>query len=301
MIDIYPKVAMAGVDMVISKSNSNNSLPRANFIRDSLCCPDCGAKLGETACASCGRPVVRKGKQIQFVNVQIKTTDAKFQANTQNRSSLTGNIFHFGQSVVSSEFQPINHLKRFLAAADGFGVELGSGSRRLGQRLINIDLFPSPEVDVVADIMHVPLIGECVDYVILDSVIEHVPDPVAVISEAHRILKPGGKLFINCPFMLPYHGYPAHYQNFTRDGLTHLLRNFRSTTVRPTFGPMSALINMTAETFAVMVGGERGFAYVVTKGLVLLPIFWLKYFDAIFIRLKRSHRISGMLCALAKK
>ncbi|MBB4639748.1 class I SAM-dependent methyltransferase [Rhizorhapis suberifaciens] len=245
--------------------------------------------------------MVRKGGQIQFVNVPVETVDAKFQASTQNRSSVTGTIFHFGQFVISSEFQPVNHLKRFLASTDGVVIELGSGSRRLGPEVINVDLFPSPEVDIVADIMRVPLRDACVDYVILDSVIEHVPDPIAVIAEAYRILKPGGKLFVNCPFLLPYHGYPAHYQNFTRDGLSHLLRNFRGVRVRPTFGPMTALINMTAETFAVLIGGERGLGYVTAKGLILLPIFWLKYLDAIFIRMKRSHRISGMLCALAEK
>ncbi|MGH7009604.1 MAG: class I SAM-dependent methyltransferase, partial [Caulobacteraceae bacterium] len=99
------------------------------------------------------------------------------------------------------------------------------------------------------------------DIVILDSVVEHVPEPRLVISEARRILKPDGLIFINCPFMIPYHGYPKHYQNFTRDGLEHLLADFRDLVISPTFGPMTAWVNMTAETFAVIIGGERGLPY----------------------------------------
>ncbi|HTI67145.1 MAG TPA: class I SAM-dependent methyltransferase [Caulobacteraceae bacterium] len=227
------------------------------------------------------------------------STDAKFQSETQNGTTFTGRLFNLGKSIVSSEFQPHDHLKSFLASAQGLTVELGSGSRRLRPGIVTVDLFASPNVDIVADIVETPLLDASIDNVILDSVIEHVPDPTAVVAEVRRILKPGGQIFINCPFMLPYHGYPKHYQNFTRDGLEHLLRDFSQARVRPAFGPMTAWTNMTAETFAVMVGGERGLAYVLAKGVAMLPIFWLKYLDALFVRAERSHRIAGMLCATA--
>ncbi len=35
----------------------------------------------------------------------------------------------------------------------------------------------------------------------------------------HRMLKPGGKVFIDWPFLQPVHGYPSHYFNATRQGL----------------------------------------------------------------------------------
>ena len=133
-------------------------------------------------------------------------------------------------------------------------VELGSGARRLRKGIINIDLFPFPNVDIAADISAGPLRSEIADCVILDSVLEHVADPSAVVREAHRILKPSGRLFINCPFMLPYHGYPNHFQNFTRDGLNHLLRDFQSCHVQTTFGPMTAWVNLTAEELRGIAG-----------------------------------------------
>ena len=174
-------------------------------------------------------------------------------------------------------------------------------SHWLRKGIINVDLFPFSNVDIAADISAVPLRSEIADCVILDSVIEHVADPSAVVREAHRILKPNGRLLINCPFMLPYHGYPKHFQNFTRDGLKHLLRDFSSCEVLTTFGPVTAWVNMTAESFAVLFAGERGTGYLAVKAIVMLLIFWLKYLDAIFGRMERSHRIAGMLCAIAVK
>lgn len=234
---------------------------------------------------------------------QAATSDAAFQAETFTGSTLRGKLFQLGKRVLSSEFQRSNHLNKTLALYPETSVivELGSGSRRLRKGITNVDLFDFPNVDIVADITSVPLSSDFADLVILDSVIEHVCDPVAVVQEARRILKPGGRLFINCPFMLPYHGYPNHFQNFTKDGLEHLLRDFSSCEVRTTFGPMTAWVNMTAETFAVIVAGERGTGYIAAKAFALLPIFWLKYLDAIFSGMERSHRIAGMLCAVSVK
>jgi SAM-dependent methyltransferase len=262
-----------------------------------ICCPSCHGELGDSSCLRCGQPFTRANGQIRFVDPKVDTADATFHAETHNSSSFRGRLFNAGRAIISSEFQPRDHLKQFLKTASGVIVELGSGSRRLRKDVVNIDLFPSPNVDIVADIAHVPLKSACVDHTILDSVIEHVPDPASVVAEARRILKPGGRVFINVPFMLPYHGYPGHYQNFARDGLQHLLREFRNVDVRPTFGPMTAWVNMTAETFAVLAAGERGTGYVVAKGAALLPIFWLKYLDWFFVGKDRAHRLAGLLCA----
>ena len=276
---------------------------RKQSIAALVCCPSCNGELKGESCTVCHRQFVRSGDQWRFADAPIDSVDASFQAETFTGSTLRGRLFAAGKRIISSEYQWRNHLNRFLAQyhSDGVIVELGSGSRRLRNNIINIDLFPFPNVDIAADITKVPLKCEIADSVILDSVIEHVADPAAVVREAYRILKPKGRLFINCPFMLPYHGYPGHYQNFTRDGLKHLLRDFSSCEVLTTFGPATAWVNMTAESFAVLVAGERGTGYMAAKALALLPIFWLKYLDAIFGRMTRSHRIASMLCAIGTK
>ena len=38
-----------------------------------------------------------------------------------------------------------------------------------------------------------------VDAVVLDWVVEHLPDPVATFTDIHRVLRPGGRLFVRTP------------------------------------------------------------------------------------------------------
>jgi SAM-dependent methyltransferase len=60
------------------------------------------------------------------------------------------------------------------------------------------------------------------DCVVLTQVLEHVPDPLAVVKEIGRVLKPGGKLLLSVPLNTPLHGEPWHFFNFTHYGIAQL-------------------------------------------------------------------------------
>lgn len=42
-------------------------------------------------------------------------------------------------------------------------------------------------------------IKKCFDLIVLNDVLEHVPQPVELLTNLKKLLKPGGKLFIRCP------------------------------------------------------------------------------------------------------
>jgi 2-polyprenyl-6-hydroxyphenyl methylase/3-demethylubiquinone-9 3-methyltransferase len=48
-----------------------------------------------------------------------------------------------------------------------------------------------------ADVAHAPLASGCADLVLLADVLEHVDDPCSALAEAERLLKSGGRLYVN--------------------------------------------------------------------------------------------------------
>ncbi|MEI6478401.1 MAG: class I SAM-dependent methyltransferase [bacterium] len=62
----------------------------------------------------------------------------------------------------------------------------------------------------------IPLKDNSVDGILSTSVVEHLQRPADFIVEAFRVLKPGGKLFINVPFVNVEHEIPYDYNRPTR-------------------------------------------------------------------------------------
>lgn len=280
---------------------------RRHLLEAIIGCPLCHADLiwqaEELDCPSCGVSYPVLDGKPDFAHNADKSGDADFQDDLMRNRSLTARMFNLGQKVINSEYTPRDHLKEFLASTrpGDVVVELGSGNRRLRDDIINIDLFRFPNADIASDISYTPLKDESVDCAILDSVLEHVPEPRQVIGEVQRILKPGGRVIVVTPFVFPYHGYPRHYANFSPDGLQYLLRDFSDCQVEMNIGPTSAIINMMSEYWAVALGGNSRFAYTAVKGASLLPIFLFKYVDRFWKGSARGARIASHLCAVATK
>jgi SAM-dependent methyltransferase len=72
---------------------------------------------------------------------------------------------------------------------------------------------------------------ESYDAVVLDNILEHVPDPFKAVAELRRILKPGGVCISATPFIIRIHEVPHDYWRFTHDGLKLLFRDFSSVDV----------------------------------------------------------------------
>jgi len=73
-------------------------------------------------------------------------------------------------------------------------LNLGAGNKVI-PRAIALDL---PEWD--ADSMKIPHISSSVDHIYAFHFLEHVADPVGVLRECQRVLKPGGTIHIVVPY-----------------------------------------------------------------------------------------------------
>ncbi len=72
---------------------------------------------------------------------------------------------------------------------------------------------------VFGDAQQLPLSGDAVNHVLLLDVLEHIPDPERCLAEIFRVLKPGGTLTIQVPFMYPIHDAPLDFHRWTMFGL----------------------------------------------------------------------------------
>jgi SAM-dependent methyltransferase len=82
-------------------------------------------------------------------------------------------------------------------------------------------------IDYVSDITAIPLPDHQLDAILCTEVLEHVPDPMAVLREFSRLLKGGGKLFLTAPMLSFLHMEPYHYYGgFTLFWYKHWLPQF---------------------------------------------------------------------------
>lgn len=127
-------------------------------------------------------------------------------------------------------------------ALQGAGARLWRGAAPGAARVIHVDLGHADGVTLVADAMQLPLADATVDSVVLQAVLEHVPQPERVIDEATRVLKPGGFIYVEVPFLQGFHADPHDYQRYTLEGLRRQLAAFREIDAGVSAGPFSALV-----------------------------------------------------------
>jgi SAM-dependent methyltransferase len=124
-------------------------------------------------------------------------------------------------------------------------------------------LSPHPgarQADVIAPLSELPLEDSSFDHVVCTQVLEHVADPVAVLSELRRVLAPGGSLWLTVPFVGELHEEPHDYFRYTSHGLRSLCERagLGAVAVEPLSGYWTTLGQMARNCgLATGVAGRR--------------------------------------------
>ncbi len=77
--------------------------------------------------------------------------------------------------------------------------------------------------DYVCDLAAIPVEDGRFDAVIFNQVMEHLPDPLSVLRELSRVLKPGGRMLCSAPLFYEEHEQPYDFFRYTQFGWRELM------------------------------------------------------------------------------
>lgn len=164
------------------------------------------------------------------------------------------------------------------------GGTIGNGADLLYEsekvQVIGTDIYASSHTIVIADAHQLPFAPASVDAVWIQAVLEHVLDPSEVVAEIHRVLKPGGLVFADTPFMQQVHEGPYDFTRFTASGHRWLFRRFDCIRAGVTRGAGTSLVWAVRYFVRAVTGNDK------MGRLATWPIFWLRFFD----RTNRNHQ-----------
>jgi SAM-dependent methyltransferase len=165
---------------------------------------------------------------------------------------------------------------------------IGAGCEQLysspNTKLICFDIYPSELTQFIADAHSIPLKDECVDGVIVQAVLEHVLDPEKVVSEIRRVLRPGGIVYAETPFMQQVHEGRYDYTRFTELGHRWLFRDFESIHRDILGGPGLSLYWSTRYFFRAVIRNKK------IADVMSLPALLFSLCDRL---IPRKHQVEG--------
>jgi SAM-dependent methyltransferase len=189
------------------------------------------------------------------------------------------------QRVLSRVRELLDKMPSATVLVVGGGCQRKWLDERLGSgcsvQTVYTDIDSNADVDLFCDGHDLPFVDGVFDAVVTTAVLEHVLYPERVAAEITRVLKEGGLLYSELPFMQQVHEGAYDFTRYTLSGHRRLFNGVSEIESGMVAGPGTALV-WAVENFALafMV---RSSLRKITKAVVRLTFGWIKYFDLLFV------------------
>lgn len=140
-------------------------------------------------------------------------------------------------------------------------------------RVVAFDIYGSPLTQFIADAHQIPLASESVDAVLIQAVLEHVVHPGEVVREIQRVLRPGGLVYAETPFLQQVHAGAYDFVRYTSSGHRYLFRAFEEIAAGPVAGPGTQLLWSVDHIMRGLLRSD------LAGKLARAVFFWLRYLD----------------------
>ncbi len=262
-----------------------------------LRCPECRAGRvrldGAVAtCAACGvvfpsfrgRPVLVPGRGTLFTRADYEALAAAPPAAPRARRARWLPSLSINLSTARLLARLGDELDAS-APADVLVVGGGRQRRELELRFANrphvrlwiCDVDVHADVDLFCDAHVLPFEDGTFAAVITTAVLEHVVDPERAAAEVARVVRAGGRVYSELPFMQQVHEGAYDFTRYTQGGHRRLWRAFDELDSGLVAGPGTALA-WSLEYFAAALAPTPALV-LPARGLARLASSWLQYLD----------------------
>lgn len=285
-----------------------------SFLQTQGRCPDCsGAPLEIAAqfviCPVCGAqfPIVEGKPVLMSHQNRVFPIEAYSAENLKKHAQIGGFLRRIADRLPSSSVN-LNRPANLRAFAQNLPknqvtiLVLGSGRQRAEMEawrtrysnihLIYGDVDAGAKVDAFCDAHQLPFQENSFDGLITTAVMEHVLDPEKAAQEVARVVKIGGILYSEIPFMQQVHEGAYDFTRYTLSGHRRLFRDFRELKSGAVAGPGTALV--WAIEYFFMSFGNSPKSRMALRLMARILFFWLKNFDRALAN--RSAGLDGASC-----
>lgn len=160
------------------------------------------------------------------------------------------NPFYFARRGI------LRAVKEIAPTLSGRCLDIGCGNKQYLRYYTHVSEYVGLEYDTPSnrhkkadafyDGTHFPFDDESFDVAVSNEVFEHVFNPKEHLAEIHRVLKPGGLLFMTVPFVWDEHEQPHDFARYTSFGLRYLLEaaGFEVCTVHKTAADVTVVFQL---------------------------------------------------------